>query len=84
MTEKKKPATKPVELSEAPVVAETPAPAVEAVPEAPKAAETPCCVRAKAGDNYLTIAERYGLDAHALVELNGGNPILTGTKVHLR
>lgn len=45
--------------------------------------EMPESIRALDGDNYLSISERYGLDARKLSELNGCTPVLTGTLIRL-
>ena len=44
----------------------------------------PLSIRAEDGDNYLTIAERYGLDASELYVLNGQAPIITGVLIRLK
>lgn len=46
-------------------------------------ASMPQATRALAGDNYITIAERFGLNASELFELNGQAPIGENTLVRL-
>lgn len=49
-----------------------------------ESAGLPMAMRALEGDNYLTIAERYNLDAGELFALNGGAPVRAGARIVLQ
>lgn len=58
---------------------------------AAKSEPAECCVRARDGDNYLTIAERYlpkgvklNVFARELHDLNKGMPVRAGVKIFLK
>jgi LysM repeat protein len=91
MASKKSAETLVAEQAETPVVetVEEPLEApVEVAPDIVPAviadpAERPSSVRALPGDSYVSIAERHGVNAYELIELNSHSPISTGTKVLL-
>jgi LysM repeat protein len=84
------PSADPSEVVETPVKApqtaievETPDDLIEGVVEAPEYVPAPVSVRALAGDSYLTLAERYGVNAHVLMAHNNNTPIREGVRVFI-
>jgi hypothetical protein len=76
------------EVTEAPLTPSEPAKVTEEAPKAKKAQavkeSAPCCVRAEAGDTYITLGLRHDVDPRDLIRINNNRPIRAGVKVFLK